>query len=824
MTQFRDIHPRAPSVHRESDTQPYARTGGVVDLRRSGSVSEKSHEASRASERFFDFSSLGEEPVRNDAPEQDFDPYVVPREHARFRDTRNTLDPSPILLDFLPPSREPPVVQPTEMPISHFDLPSEALPARRRLAVGGAKEGHAPLRASFARGAPATGAEHSRRVAKSFFVAMLLSALLIPSFAAWRSINTVKQSLLVSVSEAAGKIHAATSAMAAFDTALAQGSFLEAARSFRDAQERLASVGFGLLSLIAELPLSNQLTSGKSLLVAGEDLASAGEQLASAMMLLETLSPDPLMGLVASGSLSEQSAKNTPGPGFVFPWEDFSQKLEHAASRLSHAAEILERVEPSSLPETYRPTAQQAIAAIPAIQRVVTTIEESSSALAGILGMNEPRRYVVLLQNSSELRPTGGFIGNLGLVTIGHGTVRDFRVEDVYLLDGQLMRYTVPPKPIQDISQAWSLHDANWFLDFPTSAKTVSGFYEQTGNATPDGVIAVSSKLFEDILSVTGPLVTEDGLTVQAGTLTDTLNALGAAQKPGETTQVRAVQALLPALVAQLSRADSSMRLQLSEIFKRRAASRDIQMWFKDEDEERFISRLGVGGALPDTQGDFLAIVHANINGLKTDRVIEEEVAHEATIASDGSVVDTVAITRRHRGNERNEPWYRGVNKTYTRVMVPLGSTLLLVQGVTCDVDARGVDYAALGYRVHPIVASVEATERLVDGTCVTQSEESGKTVFGAWLFVSPGEEATARFTYRLPRKLDEPVDSYRLLVVKQPGWEPRFSLTVRPDIAWETAWRDEELAPRGDASPASDSLLLVRDRFFGAVFKKVNE
>jgi hypothetical protein len=57
------------------------------------------------------------------------------------------------------------------------------------------------------------------------------------------------------------------------------------------------------------------------------------------------------------------------------------------------------------------------------------------AAVRSVLGMDGPRTYAVLGQNSTELRPTGGFIGSLGLVTIENGelTAQDYR--GVYLLE-----------------------------------------------------------------------------------------------------------------------------------------------------------------------------------------------------------------------------------------------------------------------------------------------------------------------------------------------------------------------------------------------------
>src|SRR3989338_4365332 len=54
------------------------------------------------------------------------------------------------------------------------------------------------------------------------------------------------------------------------------------------------------------------------------------------------------------------------------------------------------------------------------------------------------KTYLVLFQNNLEIRPTGGFIGSYGLLTIEDGHVSDFRIFDVYQADGQLKGHVEP--------------------------------------------------------------------------------------------------------------------------------------------------------------------------------------------------------------------------------------------------------------------------------------------------------------------------------------------------------------------------------------------
>src|SRR5215211_16412 len=55
-------------------------------------------------------------------------------------------------------------------------------------------------------------------------------------------------------------------------------------------------------------------------------------------------------------------------------------------------------------------------------------------SLPWLLGMQGPRTYLVLVQNSHELRATGGFIAAVGRVSVDGGRLTDFDFEDSYAL------------------------------------------------------------------------------------------------------------------------------------------------------------------------------------------------------------------------------------------------------------------------------------------------------------------------------------------------------------------------------------------------------
>ncbi|MFH1145878.1 MAG: DUF4012 domain-containing protein, partial [bacterium] len=99
------------------------------------------------------------------------------------------------------------------------------------------------------------------------------------------------------------------------------------------------------------------------------------------------------------------------------------------------------------------------------------------SSLAGYDGESN---YLIMIQNSSELRPTGGFFGTYSFITMKEGKLIKFVTDNIYSLDynAKDKMNKIAPPPLQKYVKQWQwfLRDANWYPDFPTSARQVIDF------------------------------------------------------------------------------------------------------------------------------------------------------------------------------------------------------------------------------------------------------------------------------------------------------------------------------------------------------------
>ncbi|MBI4099797.1 DUF4012 domain-containing protein, partial [Candidatus Microgenomates bacterium] len=156
----------------------------------------------------------------------------------------------------------------------------------------------------------------------------------------------------------------------------------------------------------------------------------------------------------------------------------------------------------------------------------VAAIRGSMVAVNRLLGIwdevvpkqDRSKTYLVVFQNSAELRPTGGFIGSYALVTMASGRLIGFKIYDIYAADGQLRGNIAPPDEILHFlgQPSWFMRDANFSPDWPLTARRLEWFLEKETGIKADGVIGINLGAVQKMLVATGPITLANGETVTA--------------------------------------------------------------------------------------------------------------------------------------------------------------------------------------------------------------------------------------------------------------------------------------------------------------------
>lgn len=654
------------------------------------------------------------------------------------------------------------------------------------------------------------------RPALSFTILLLFCSSLFGSILLASRGWQLKDRILVKGQQALGQIAEAKTEIKDHDFEGAGQKFEQASAEFSDAQKQLDQIGGDLLNIFSQLPYLSKVSSGKNLIDAGQNLTQAAQkfsQVAATMSQLE----NPL-----------KPAENGQGQSLVETMKSINDQVSDIQFLLENAQNDIKRVNIQDLPEDYRPTFQKIQKTLPLINRTLAAYNQNQQIYLDILGHNGPRKYLFLFQNNQEMRATGGFIGSYGILDINNGHLKNLFIDGIYNPDGQLKELVVPPKPIQKMSGAWSMHDSNWFPSFPVSAEKAAWFYEKTGGPTVDGVIAITPTVLQKMLEITGPIeMPEYDSTVDKDNFIEKTQYEVEIDYDKELNKPKQFIAdLAPKILDQvLSVRDPKQLSQVFRIFSTALKEKHILIYSNNYDLEKIISEQGWGGEIKQTDKDFLMVINTNINGYKTDGVIDETISHQAEIQADGSIVNTLKIRREHHGGDTDYEWWNKVNADYMRVYVPQGSRLISVTGQTREFNQPPLNYDELGFRHDPQVSSEEQNMLVDEETGTRIYDEENKTVFANWVYVSPKEVVEIEYKYTLPFKLDlhknpDSIDSYSLLVQKQSGSiGSKFESTISLAENMNLIWKYPEGAENKDKSVIYSSDL-IQDRFIGLVIK----
>lgn len=645
----------------------------------------------------------------------------------------------------------------------------------------------------------------------SFAVVACFVALIIGSASLISKSLKVKEKVLGSSQEAYNNLNSAIASVKSQNFENSSLEFDKAYETFSQASEDLDSIGSLFVDVSKYVPFASKLSSGKNVVDAGKHISAAGQALNETMKIMKDLK-NPL-------------SKDENNISLLEIFKATEKNLLTAQKELKSTEECLNNVSIDDLPKDKQDQFLELKEKLPAINSALDNFLNNSNIFTDILGGNGQRKYLFLFQNNNEMRATGGFIGSYGILDINNGRIKNFMIDGIFNPDGQLKEKIIPPKPIQKISAAWSLHDSNWFPNFPTSAKKAILFFEKTGGPTVDGVITLTPTVMQKLLAITGPIEMKDyDVVLDADNFVEkTQYEVEVDYDKNENKPKKILSDLAPIILDKLFNARDIESVQKTiSVLSEALNEKHILIYSENKDLQELISSQRWSGEIFPTQKDYLSIINTNINGYKTDGVVKEEITHKASIEKDGTIIDTVTITRKHEGGNSDYEWQNKVNADYMRVYVPQGSELLSVEGQTKELNDPPLDYDALEFKKDPDVQK-EEEGMTIDDSATRIYDESDKTVFANWVYVSPKETTTIKYKYLLPFKADlgqeKIVNSYSLLIQKQSGSAgSQFKSIIDYPENYSIAWDSPENIEKSEKQLKFETDLET-DKFIGVVF-----
>lgn len=529
---------------------------------------------------------------------------------------------------------------------------------------------------------------------------------------------------------------AAGQALAAGDFTTSENGFAAALAALAAAQAD-AQILTGAGTVLATQPAAVQ--SGTHLLAAGKNVAAAGQAFAQAAQRVHAAAASwpARQALVSAGQTLQTS--------FADELAAAVPQITAGLTALQAAAAELAAVNPAVLPPTLATRLPAARTQLTFLLQKIQPYAALLPQLPDLLGARVPQRYLILLQNPAEIRPTGGFIGNYAVVTLNDGFVTEFQLKDVYELDGQLVGRFPPPEGYEQLTNFWGLRDSNTSPDFAVSAQNAAWLFEQGGGGTVDGVVAITADALPALVTRLGgslqlprwpqPVAATDLLPLVSLSIESKID--------GAAAPKQVLHEIWQALLPKLSSLPATDWLALAHDF---AAQKTVQIYARDSASQAAFASLGVAGTLPAAAGsDTLAVVHTSLSGNKSDSYLQTAVSHVTTLSADGAV-DTLTLTRTHG-------WNAAAQTQLTQLArlagVPLSPALLQIMGAGTNRDLVQI-YVPTG-------AVLLSAGGVPPEAVAVRHTAAGQQYFQFLLETLPGSSQTATLRYRLPASVTRP-------------------------------------------------------------------
>ncbi len=559
---------------------------------------------------------------------------------------------------------------------------------------------------------------------------------------------------------------------------------------------------------------AGKLTMAKHLLQVALDVSRMGEELSGVGVIAA--------GIVHSSPLASNSAKPLISTADV---SDIKAAITHALYYMDDIQQNMSQVQMKDLPVSVKQQEQLSavLTQLPAMRNMIVQNQNMVDLVTWLLGVGQPRRFLIQTMDTGELRPGGGFTGQYGVLSVQNGRVSPFSLRDVALLDyagnGTELGRQAPSQYSWMNFGNWGLRDSNLSGDYPTTARINAQVFQEEGGGPVQGVIDFTPAFIGHIIDQTGPIhVAEYNETITSANLEDKLhyyqqdyNAIAVEQLKSHDTSHQArkqfTSLLGKLLLDRVSHLPTAKLIALIKNAAKDIQSRDLEIYFTNPAAEQWLVTNGYsGGTSTFTRQDGFMVVQANISISKASKYVHTTEQDNITLDAQGGATHNLSITLNYNRAD-NDVYGFTTYSDYMRVYMPGSSQYISGDGFdtghplctaappsnkkgtttgtpasSCGLPPSETLYCPSGnYSLGQRASNMPQTADVMGAPTATRSDLPGRGMFGG-MTVTPSDcISTIMLSWYVPNAVRHNGKNmvYPLLVQKQGGMTPTVEINV---------------------------------------------
>ncbi len=448
--------------------------------------------------------------------------------------------------------------------------------------------------------------------------------------------------------------------------------------------------------------------------------------------------------------------------------DDNRYLLQEGVYKLSLAQNLITKVDARKYPTFIKDLVYQYKELVNQIDSTVKPLEKVSEFLPDLLGIDERKRYLILLQDNGEIRSSGGWISNYAVIAIENGQIRELFVDDIYnaqaLLNLKGFKYRTPNSMTRALqSTTYSFPLVNWDPNLEDILLSSEQFIFDLGKGDKlDGVIAFDTVFLQRLLDKwEGIEVAAESDLITSENLYSNILEDSSAESPNEIRRSTFLTDLFNSVLVKIFSTKFTDNSKVYDTISESLNEKNIIFTFKNSSANTYLESNGWVSNLESKYQSTPIDIDWNWGNNKANLYIKKN--HMLTLnIKDENTIDyayQIAIQNDSTKDEKLQGEY--IN--YLRVYIPLEAEVTNIRGI---VDNK--------YDIY---------------------QENGYQVVAGWFNIPIGQTATVDIRYRL-KKTDtssffpiEKTDSHYNMVLdiyKQPGSRKEsYSLSISYPVEW---------------------------------------
>ncbi len=316
------------------------------------------------------------------------------------------------------------------------------------------------------------------------------------------------------------------------------------------------------------------------------------------------------------------------------------------------------------------------LALLPKVQSMIVQGQGLIGLVSWLIGVGQPRRFLVQTMDTAELRPGGGFTGQFGVLQIQDGRVAPFSLQDVTQLDynsnGTELNRQAPPQYRSWMNFGYfGLRDSNLSADYPTTALLNMQIFQEEGGGPVDGDIAFTPAFISHILDVVGPITVSEYNEVITTAINLQILKTGT---HNASTRKSFTNLLGKLLLDKVRHLKVNQLMAVVQYAVKDIQSRDLEIYFTNPLAEAWLVQHAYSGTMNTfSKVDGFMVVQANISISKASQYVHSTYQDNIVLDAQGGATHNLTITLDY---QQTGPVYGyDTYADYIRVYVPADAT-----------------------------------------------------------------------------------------------------------------------------------------------------